>query len=269
MKVTPQQFQDFQEVIREDVPAFEVAYKTESLLMGILGFLLYPLNSEYMTGYVTTWGNTVYFPNRSYVFEDFTRAFRILAHEYVHLVDSKKHGFFGYKLTYVFPQVLVLLPLMVYALLGSVGPLFMVLGGYLAGCYAARHKAYLFWVVLVPAIIVALVCGWVWSGWWVLLIPGSFIFLALPSPGRTRWELRGYTMSLATIYWLSGKDPRRQYFDYISRQFTGSSYLYMCRDEEKVRNSLHKAYERVLCGSLQAEHPYGKVHDVIRQQHVR
>lgn len=256
-------FEDLKKAIKKDIPDFKIAYKDDSLLMATIGFLLYPFNQKFQKGYVTTWGNTVYFPNRSYVSDDVTHAFRVLTHEYVHLMDSKKHGFFGFKVTYALPQVLTLIPLAVYAYLGGWLPLLMVLGGYLLGCYAATKSKVLFWLMFGACVLVALGYGWVITGWWTLLIPASFVFLFLPSPGRTEWELRGYTMSLATVRWIFRKHPKQEYFDHIAGQFTGSKYLFMCPNKGKVDRLLREAYDTVEDGSLANEQPYKMVHDFI------
>ncbi len=74
----------FEGVIRKEVPEFKVAFKDESKLMALLGFLSYPFNPAFMERYTTTWGNTVYFATKKRYLDRPYASFRILAHEFVH-----------------------------------------------------------------------------------------------------------------------------------------------------------------------------------------
>ena len=78
----------------------KIAYKDESFLMKMLGYILF-FNKGFMTNYVTTIGNTVYFPTKK---ED--ESIGTLAHEYVHAADSNKIGFPIFAFLYLFPQIL-------------------------------------------------------------------------------------------------------------------------------------------------------------------
>lgn len=74
------------------------------VLNGLMRFLV----PTFMTHYATTWGYTVYFPSKQYVAEDPDRAMRLLAHEAVHLLDSRRWTIPLFVFSYLFPQVLVL-----------------------------------------------------------------------------------------------------------------------------------------------------------------
>jgi hypothetical protein len=106
---------DFEVFVRDKVPGFEVQFKDESKLMAVLGFLAAPFNAEFMTRYTTTWGKQVYFPTQTFYQDNPGKSFRILAHELVHLLDGERHATF--KVSYAFPQWLVLLPLIAFAVL--------------------------------------------------------------------------------------------------------------------------------------------------------
>lgn len=59
--------------------------------------------------------------------------------------------------------------------------------------------------------------------WWLL----ALLFLSpVPSIGRTWIEFRGYRMSIAIRYWLTGKLDD-SYIEYIISQFTTRSYYWM------------------------------------------
>ncbi len=95
--------------IGRKIPGFEVRYKDESIFMKILGFLLF-FNRKFMTRYTTTIGSKVYFPSRKFIEDKRSRAFKILSHEYMHLIDYKEHPIV-FVLLYIAPQFLGLLSL--------------------------------------------------------------------------------------------------------------------------------------------------------------
>lgn len=88
-------------------PRIKIAYKDESLFMRFLAFILF-FNPNFHTKYITTIGETVYYPSRKYVEENSTNALLILAHEYVHILDSDEQGKFIYSLKYLMPQIFAL-----------------------------------------------------------------------------------------------------------------------------------------------------------------
>ena len=268
MRVTSHEFELFQRVIRNEIPGFKLGYKDQSSLMKVFAFLLYPFNDSFLDGYVTTWGTTVYFPNPTEVRIQPSHSFRVLAHEFVHLCDSKK-GRLGFMASYALPQILALLPLLAYAWLGSPLPLLLLVVGYLLGAFLAPKSRLLFWLTFGPTVLAVVVLGWLLSGFWTLLIFVAVGLLFLPSPGRTKWELRGYTMTLAVFFWLLRRQPSAEDISHITEQFTGPAYLYMCRDESKIRKALYGVFLRVRDGSLQREYPYNIVHEFIVRYDLR
>ena len=108
--------QKFEETIRKDIPDFKIVYKDQSKFMKLLGFLVYPFNPQFMDMFTTTIGNTIYFPTATSYTKSVASSLSILAHEYVHLYDSKPRSLW-FKLSYLFPQILVVLPLIVTPLL--------------------------------------------------------------------------------------------------------------------------------------------------------
>jgi len=89
----------------------KVKFKDESLFMKILGWILF-FNPKFMTNYTTTIGSTVYFANRKWLKENQDSAAHVLAHELVHIGDSKQAGGFIFSYTYLLPQALALLSLL-------------------------------------------------------------------------------------------------------------------------------------------------------------
>jgi hypothetical protein len=89
--------------------AHRIRRKSESWLMGVIGALLF-FNRSFMTEYTTTIGSTVYFPDQ-YYYEQPVSAARTLAHEGVHIKQSKRVGAVWFALTYLFPLPLAALAL--------------------------------------------------------------------------------------------------------------------------------------------------------------
>ena len=258
--VDQQAFEDFQAVIREEIPGFKVGYKDQSSLMKFLGFLARPFNPKFLTNYITTWGNTVYFPSTEFVMKEPGNALCVLAHEFVHLCDYRDHGFWGFQVTYAAPQIYALIPMLAYAILGSVVPLLIFFGCYLAGAALAKWK-WLMWSVFGIGVLAALVTGWLLSGFWLFLLVGSLVPLAMSSSSRTKWELRGYTMTLATFRWMFERNPPPAFFDFIRTQFTGPDYFFMCRNDAKIDTALSIAYEKIKDESIRDEKVYDLVYN--------
>lgn len=100
-------------VIRRRIPGFKIKYKNESIWQKILGFFLF-FNKEYMTKYTTTFYPVVWFPSREFVEKKPWQAFKILAHEYIHLLDTQKRPFL-FRFFYVSPQCFALLSVIAVA----------------------------------------------------------------------------------------------------------------------------------------------------------
>ena len=89
--------------IKARLPKFDVKYKDESLFQRFLGFIMF-FNRAYMTQYTTTMFGKVYFISRAWVEANPKQAWKILAHEYVHLLDDDDHPVM-FTLSYAFPQI--------------------------------------------------------------------------------------------------------------------------------------------------------------------
>lgn len=88
--------------------------------LGLIAFI----NPLFMTEYTTTIGNTVYYPSKKYIEEDPLRAIKLLAHEYVHIVDSQNDELFSIK--YLMPQIFVLLIIPAIFIIGWWSLLFLL-----------------------------------------------------------------------------------------------------------------------------------------------
>jgi hypothetical protein len=82
----------------------QIRFKDESLFMKTLGVLVWAFNRTFMTQYTSTIRKTVYFPSRKWLEENYRLAWKVLAHEYVHIFDKRRlRGRYG--ISYLAPQI--------------------------------------------------------------------------------------------------------------------------------------------------------------------
>jgi hypothetical protein len=98
-------FQDLVTAAQVYFPSLQVKYKDQSTFMKILGVLLF-FNPDFMTSYITTIGDTVYFPSANFGTIHPITAPIVLMHELVHISDQNKVSKFVFGLSYLFPQIL-------------------------------------------------------------------------------------------------------------------------------------------------------------------
>lgn len=106
-------FQDLSIAAKTYFPKLKIKYKDESWFMKLLGKLLF-FNKSFMTSYTTTIGDTIYFPNQKFVKLRPVSAASILLHELVHLYDQKKLTKPIFIFSYLFPQIMVPICLLLF-----------------------------------------------------------------------------------------------------------------------------------------------------------
>lgn len=187
-----------EEAIKEKAPNFEVKFKDESKFMKLLGMILFS-NKFFMTNYITTIGQKVYWPSKEHYESNPESSFKVLAHEAVHIFDSMKTPI-QFNLGYLFPQILAL-------------PM-----------------------VLFPVLITLVACS-VLSPWWLLSLL-LLVFLApIPAPFRKKSEVRGYGMTLRVSMWRYGSISNYM-FQKIVDNFTGPNYYFMWPFKKQVEKEL-------------------------------
>jgi hypothetical protein len=201
-------------LVKTRIPRFRIAYKSESVISKFLGTLVWPFNRRYLTHVTTTRFPVVYFPSKAYVENDYRRAWKVLAHEYVHLWDRYCYGPI-FNVRYLSPQLLALLS-----------------------------------VLFGPIALLAL--------------------LPLPARGRTKIELRGYTMTMALNVWRYAfvSDHTKWW---IAKQFTGPSYYFMWPFPADVLRDIDECERRVLSGELfhwNDPAPFRDVHEALTSMGV-
>ena len=94
--------------------------------------------------------------------------------------------------------------------------------------------------------------------------PWFFLFflalLPLPSPGRAWAEIRGYRMTIAVYYWLSGQKVDLKW---IVDQFVSSSYYFMWPFRGWLMKRFNKEFEKIKKGELSGE--LQVIHDIIKR----
>ena len=118
-------FNLFLNELKKSFPKLKIKYKNESWLMTILAKILF-FNQDFASGYITTIGNTVYFPTQESINKNELSAIATLAHEAVHIYDSSKYTHILFSLLYLLPQLLAILALPLYFVIGWWGLLALV-----------------------------------------------------------------------------------------------------------------------------------------------
>jgi hypothetical protein len=98
-------FQKLVDAAQKYFPSLQIKYKNTSLLMKIVGTILF-FNKDFTDNYTTTLGSTVYFANESYTRLRPISAAVVLLHELVHIEDAKKFTPFLFVTLYLMPQLL-------------------------------------------------------------------------------------------------------------------------------------------------------------------
>lgn len=207
------------------VPGFTIAWKDESTFQKVAGWFAKVFNPAYMTSYTTTFYPKVWFPTKAFYEKDPTHSFLILAHERVHLLDTKKQPLW-FRFSYVFPQILA-----------------------------------------VPLVLAGIALAFVVGGWSLIAFTLALACLPpWPAPWRVHWEQRGYAMSIACGFWLTGDIPlaRRES---IRKQFLGMAYFKMAWNEKAIDDWLDQVERSVRNGTLAAgDEVYGAVLQFLRER---
>lgn len=106
-------FQDLVCAAKKYFPDLKIKYKNESWIMRFISKLLISDNG-FMTQYTTTIGDTIYFPSQKFIKCHPISSSVVLLHDLVHLHDQKRVGKIPFTLSYLFPQILVPICLLLF-----------------------------------------------------------------------------------------------------------------------------------------------------------
>ena len=236
-----ERFRKFEASLAKKLPGFKVDFKDESILMKLIGMILF-FNKAFMTGFITTVGYTVYWPNKESLEKRGDNAMSTLAHEYRHAKDAKKvtRPLFGF--LYLLPQ-----------LLAAPGLLSML--------------------IMIPLLIFSVIS---WS-WWMLPLMLTALFVApLPAYFRMKYEVNGYKMSLFMFNELlkevgfkpsARKDKLIISAENKDNNFTGPNYYYMW--PFGVEKQLLNAVDKIISEEMVNENEiYQEVLDALKESKV-
>jgi hypothetical protein len=255
------QLRRFEDVVRAEIPGFRIAFKNETWHQKVIGLLLRPFNPKYMEKYTTTLSPVVYFPSRDFYESNPASSFAILAHEYVHLVDTKRHPVW-FRLSYLFPQLLALVFWLVFTVLTgfNVWAVSLLAVAVIVGGFVAKLSRTVGVLLAIGAILGTMVYAVVAYGWMTLLLFAGAVALApLPAQWRVQWELRGYTVQLALAQWADGT-VSEEYREWVRSAFNGASYYFMSWNAGHIRRCIDDRVNSAATGRLQTEHPYDTIY---------
>jgi hypothetical protein len=102
--------------------------------------------------------------------------------------------------------------------------------------------------ILAPLALLAV--GAFWNLWWLLALLFLVALAPWPSPGRTKWELRGYTMSMAVNYWRYGSITEDTKEWVITGPLTGWGYYKMGWSVPKAKAQVEAAAKSIEDGTI-------------------
>ena len=247
----------FEQHLQAAYPDFRVDFKDQSWSQKVIGFLM-TFNPGYMTDFITTIGSTVYFPTRAFYEVDPASSLATLAHESVHIYDSKRTLWF--KLSYLFPQILAVIPVLLFVAFTGLNSwvLAILLVGYVTACASYKISKLVFGMVLGASLMAFLSLGCYYTGWHMLILLGLAMLAPWPAPWRVKWELRGYGMTMAMLQWMwrSAVDNRSA----TVTNFVNSSYFFMSWSRASVEKNLEATRQQAEMGALQRIEPYATVY---------
>lgn len=110
----PLDVQNFLETVTTNYGEIKIVPKSSSKLMKAIGWLfgITKISPEFMTNYITVIGDTVYYPDDMLNNPDSESMLRVIAHETMHVADSKRLSNPLFSFLYLFPQSLAVLSLL-------------------------------------------------------------------------------------------------------------------------------------------------------------
>ena len=100
-------FQDLVTKATTYFPDLQIKYKDTDPFMKFVGTLLF-FNKSFSNDFVTTIGDTQYWPSQQFITDNPQACSEIFIHECTHMYDEKRLNSIVFKLGYLFPQLLAL-----------------------------------------------------------------------------------------------------------------------------------------------------------------
>jgi hypothetical protein len=119
-------FQELVTASQKYFPSLQVRYKDRSNFMKFLGTVMF-FNKKFMSSYTINIGNIIYLPNCHFTKSHPVSGSVSFLHELIHLYDQKRLGNIGFRLSYLFPQILSLLSLLLFLVSWKIAlPIFLL-----------------------------------------------------------------------------------------------------------------------------------------------
>jgi len=267
-KITAETLDLFVEHLRRENPEFKVEFKNESWSQRLLGVLTRSFCPEYMTQFTTTIGSTVYFPSESNYLKDPEGSLIVLAHEFVHVCDAQRDRFF--KLKYLMPQVLVIIPLLAYGILAGSHAWILLLPviALFSGSILGNGSRAIFLSIFLVGVAALLGLALILTGWRSLTLLGMLALIPWPAYWRVKYELRGYAMTLAVVRWIFGSVPD-DFNRSIVGQFVGFNYYRMSWDRQYIEKTLEAISRKVDHDASPANYPYSVVDHFLSEHSLK
>lgn len=135
----------------------------------------------------------------------------------------------------------------------------------------ARWLTYGLWymapqIFAVLGLVGAVVALATWNPVWLWSLLALLLAAPIPSPGRTHYEMRGYTMSMAVNYWRYGsvRDYQREH---VLEKFTGPDYYWMWPFKGSMKKKIDNAVAMLESGRIfqrKGAQPFIEVHGLLR-----
>lgn len=178
--------------------SINIKYKTDSIIMKTIGFILSPFVNNFMSRFTTTIGRNIYVPSREWC-SDRENYLKIICHEVFHISQEEKEiekygsflGKISFRYKYLFPQINAL---------PSVLACVSLLAIWFSNYYLLFLLLLVFLVYLVPKI--------------------------LKAKWRYQYEVEGYSGNVLFWYWYKQNPVERYNYEHIVRNLQGSNYYW-------------------------------------------
>ena len=105
--------------------------------------------------------------------------------------------------------------------------------------------------------------GAIWSLWFLFFLVFLLALAPIPSPGRKNVEMRGYTMSMACLWWRHGVMGDAD-FDWFAKQFSGPAYYFMWPFHKSATAELKLRFEAVKTGQILLDPVFQRVYTILK-----
>jgi hypothetical protein len=111
------------------------------------------------------------------------------------------------------------------------------------------------------ALLAVLAIGAIWNSWFLLALLFLLLLAPIPAYGRKHIEMRGYEMSLAVIFWRTGRINEED-IERVASHFVSANYYFMWPFKTQVMHELTVRSLEIRSGRVLRDPLFRKVHQV-------